>query len=216
MKSTYRSIGLSAAIAVTLLTSPASPRVDLPDNVLRSMPGASPAGASPAGAWPAGASPAGAAPAGAAAPRERHLRLYHTHTGERIDVVYRRGDAYVADGLCALEDYLKDFRTGDARSFDPRLFDVLTDLAAAAGKPGGEFEVISAYRSPKTNEMLRGRTTGVAKNSLHMQALALDVRLPGIETGELHDAALALGRGGVGYYADSDFLHVDVGRVRRW
>ena len=194
MKSTYRCIALSAFISVSLLTSPASPAspgVDLPDNVLGSKPRA-------------------------AEPRERHLRLYHTHTGERIDVVYRRGDAYVADGLRALESYLRDFRTGDARSFDPRLFDVLADLAESAGMPDGEFQVISAYRSPKTNEMLRGRTTGVAKNSLHMEALALDVRLPGVETSKLRDAALALRRGGVGYYADSDFIHVDVGRVRRW
>jgi len=211
MKSTYRCIVLSAAIAAALLTSPASPRVDLPDNVLRSKPGAAPAGVAPAGV-----AATRAAKAGAETPRERHLRLYHTHTGERIDVVYRRGNAYVADGLSALEGYLKDFRTGDARSFDPRLFDVLNDLAAAAGKPDGEFEVISAYRSPKTNEMLRGRTTGVAKKSLHMEALALDVRLPGVETSKLRDAALALGRGGVGYYAGSDFIHVDVGRVRRW
>ena len=201
MKSTYRCIALSAVIAVTLLTSPASPRADLPDDVLRSKPGVA---------------PAGAAPDGATAPQERHLRLYHTHTGERIDVVYRRGDAYVADGLRELESYLRDFRTGDARSFDPRLFDVLTDLAVAAGKPDGEFHVISAYRSPKTNEMLRGRTTGVAKKSLHMEALALDVRLPGVKTSKLRDAALELGRGGVGYYGDSDFIHVDVGRVRRW
>jgi uncharacterized protein YcbK (DUF882 family) len=194
MKSTYRCIALSAAISACLLTSPASPAspgADLPDDVLASK-------------------------TRAAQPRERHLRLYHAHTGDRIDVVYRRGDAYVAEGLRALEDYLKDFRTGDARSFDPRLFDVLADLAESAGMPDGEFHVISAYRSPKTNEMLRGRTTGVAKNSLHMQALALDVRLPGVATSKLRDAALALGRGGVGYYAGSDFIHVDLGRVRRW
>ena len=197
MKSTYRRLALSAAIAATLFTSPAtpaspaSPGADLPDDAIGST-------------------------RATATSRERHLRLYHTHTGERIDVVYRRGDAYDADGLRALESYLKDFRTGDARSFDPKLFDVLADLAEAAGKPEGEFHVISAYRSPKTNEMLRGRTTGVAKNSLHMEALALDVRLPGVETSKLRDAALALRRGGVGYYADSDFIHVDVGRVRRW
>ena len=190
MKLSYRCIALSTFVAA-LLTGPASPGADLPSDVL-------------------GSSRRGAAN------EEHRLRLYHTHTGERIDVVYRRGDAYDADGLRTLENYLRDFRTGDLHSFDPRLFDVLSDLAAAAGKPEGEFQVISAYRSPQTNEMLRGRTTGVAKNSLHMKAMALDVRLPGVETSKLRDAALALGRGGVGYYADSDFIHVDVGRVRRW
>jgi uncharacterized protein YcbK (DUF882 family) len=189
MKSSYRCIGLSVVMAA-LLTSPASPRVDLPED----MPGSNPRGA---------------------VLRERHLRLFHTHTGERIDVVYRRGDAYVADGVRALESYLRDFRTGDVHRFDPRLFDVLSDLAEAAGKPDGEFEVISAYRSPKTNEMLRNRTTGVAKNSLHMQALALDVRLPGVETSKLRDVALALERGGVGYYADSDLMQVDLWVVLR-
>jgi uncharacterized protein YcbK (DUF882 family) len=131
-------------------------------------------------------------------------------------VVYRRGDAYLADGVRTLENYLRDHRTGDVHAFDPRLFDVLSDLAAAAGKPDGEFQVISGYRSPKTNEMLRSSRTGVAEKSLHMEAQALDVRLPGVKTSKLRDLALRLGRGGVGYYPQSDFIHVDTGRVRRW
>ncbi|HVR29455.1 MAG TPA: DUF882 domain-containing protein [Thermoanaerobaculia bacterium] len=198
MKS-YRCLGMF--VAATLLAGPAaSPRSDLPKDAPRD--------------------PARAAPAHdtrrAAPPRERQLRLYNTHTGERLDVVYRRGDAYVAGAVRTLERHLRDHRTGDVHAFDPRLFDVLSDLAEAAGMPDGEFQVISGYRSPKTNEMLRRRTTGVAKSSLHMRAQALDVRLPGIETSKLRDAALALGRGGVGYYAHSDFIHVDVGPVRRW
>ena len=148
--------------------------------------------------------------------REQRLRLYNTHTGERVDVVYRRGDAYLKEGVRALEHHLRDHRTGDVHRFDPKLFDVLADLAAAAGRPDGEFQVISGYRSPKTNEMLRSTRNGVAKKSLHMEAQALDVRLTGVSTKKLHATALKLGRGGVGFYPHQDFIHVDTGRVRRW
>jgi uncharacterized protein YcbK (DUF882 family) len=148
--------------------------------------------------------------------RVRRLRLYNTHTGERLDVVYRRGDAYLPDALDKLEHHLRDHRTGDVHPFDPQLFDLLADLAEAAGRPEGEFQVISGYRSPQTNEMLRRRTTGVAKNSLHTKAQAIDVRLPDVKTETLRELALTLRRGGVGYYPRSDFIHVDTGRVRRW
>jgi uncharacterized protein YcbK (DUF882 family) len=193
MKSSYRCLGLLVFAAAAFVAVPASPRADLPDDVLAPTKNAAKASL-----------------------RERQLRLYNTHTGERIDVVYRRGDAYVASAVRKLEHYLRDHRTGDVHAFDPRLFDVLSDLALAAGKPDGEFQIISGYRSPKTNEMLRGRTTGVAKKSLHMQAQAIDVRLSGVDTSKLRDVALGLKRGGVGYYPDADFIHVDVGRVRRW
>lgn len=149
-------------------------------------------------------------------PPAHSLRLYNTHTGERVGVVYRLGDAYLPEAVHRLEHHLRDHRTGDVHAFDPELFDLLADLAAAVGRPGAEFHVISGYRSPQTNEMLRAQTTGVAKRSLHMQAQAIDVRLPGVDTARLRDAALDLGRGGVGYYARSDFIHVDTGRVRRW
>jgi uncharacterized protein YcbK (DUF882 family) len=152
---------------------------------------------------------------GDGAPSHR-LRLYNTHTDERVAVVYRHGETYLPEGLRRLERHLRDHRTGDVHAFDPELFDLLEALAAAVGRPGGEFHVISGYRSPRTNEMLRRRTTGVAKRSLHMQAQAIDVRMPGVDTATLRDAALDLARGGVGYYADSDFIHVDTGRVRRW
>lgn len=155
-------------------------------------------------------------PGGADAPGDRTLRLYNTHTGERVDIVFRRGDAYLPTAIAQLEQHLRDHRTGDVHAFDPALFDLLADLAAAVDRPGAEFQVISGYRSPTTNEMLRRRTTGVAKNSLHVKAQAIDVRLPGVDTATLRDAALDLERGGVGYYASSDFIHVDTGRVRRW
>jgi uncharacterized protein YcbK (DUF882 family) len=152
------------------------------------------------------------------APHEYLLRLYHTHTGERLDVVYRRGDQYIPEALDELDHYLRDHRTGDVRHFDPRLFDLLYDLTASLGDPGGEIDVICGYRTPWSNEFLRTRNphTGVAQHSLHMQAEAIDIRLPGIPTSELRDAAVRLHRGGVGYYRSSDFVHVDVGRVRHW
>ena len=151
-------------------------------------------------------------------PREYRLRFYHTHTGERLDVVYRRGDQYIPEALDQLDHFLRDHRTGDVRHFDPRLFDLLHDLTASLGDSGGEIDVICGYRTPWSNEFLRSRNphTGVAQHSLHMQAEAIDIRLPGIRTSELRDAALRLHRGGVGYYRSSDFVHVDVGRVRRW
>jgi uncharacterized protein YcbK (DUF882 family) len=149
-------------------------------------------------------------------PDVHRLRLLHTHTGERIDIVYRRGDTYLPDAIAKLDFFLRDFRTGDVRHFDPRLYDTLEDLTISVGHPGAEIDIVCGYRSPWTNEFLRAQTKGVAKNSLHIQAEAIDLRIPGINTLTLRHAALALRRGGVGYYPHSDFIHVDTGRVRQW
>jgi uncharacterized protein YcbK (DUF882 family) len=151
-------------------------------------------------------------------PHEYRLRFFHTHTGERLDVVYRRGDQYIPEALDELAHFLRDHRTRDVRHFDPRLFDLLYDLTASLGDSGGEIDVTCGYRTPWSNEFLRTRNphTGVAPHSLHVQAEAIDIRLSGIPTLELRDAALGLRRGGVGYYRNSDFVHVDVGRVRHW
>lgn len=149
---------------------------------------------------------------------EYRLRFYHTHTHERLDIVYRRGDAYIPEALDQLDHYLRDHRTGDVRHFDPRLFDLLYDLTSSLDDSGGEIDVICGYRTPWSNEYLRSRSahTGVALHSLHMQAEAIDIRLPGIPTSEVRDAAMRLQLGGVGYYRASNFVHVDVGRVRHW
>ena len=147
---------------------------------------------------------------------ERHLKLFHTHTGERLDVVYRLGDTYIPEALNKLDHFLRDHRTGEVHHYDPRVFDLLSDLIQAAGRPNAEIQIICGYRTPTSNEYLRTHTTGVAKNSLHMQAEAIDIRLPGTRTSKFRDVALTLGRGGVGYYPSSDFIHVDVGRVRHW
>jgi uncharacterized protein YcbK (DUF882 family) len=147
---------------------------------------------------------------------EHHLRLYHTHTGEHIDIVYRRGDVYLPEAEKELDHFLRDHRTGDVKHYDPRVFDILSYVAAAVGHPGVEIEIICGYRTAWSNEFLRARSAGVAKNSQHMQAHAIDIRIPGVDTLTLRNAALALGRGGVGYYPRSGFVHVDTGRVRAW
>jgi uncharacterized protein YcbK (DUF882 family) len=144
------------------------------------------------------------------------LRLFHTHTDESIDIVYRQGDEYVPEAISQLDHFLRDSRTGDEHHFDPRLFDLLTDLTASLGRPDAEIEVICGYRTPSTNAYLRRRSRRVARHSLHMEAEAIDIRVPGVTTRELQQAALALHRGGVGYYRRSKFVHVDVGPVRRW
>lgn len=145
-----------------------------------------------------------------------HLRLFHTHTGEHLDIVYRQDGAYIPGALAKLDHFLRDHRTGEIHHFDPRLFDLLADVTQSVDRADAEIHVICGYRAPASNEYLRTHTSGVAKASLHMQAEAIDIRLPGTRTSKFRDAALALHRGGVGFYPSSDFIHVDVGRVRRW
>jgi len=144
------------------------------------------------------------------------LHFFHTHTGERLNIVYRNGEGYDQESLARLNRYLRDHRTGEIHEYDPRVFDLLHDLTTALGNPDLEIDVICGYRTPWSNEFLRTHGHGVARHSLHMQAMAIDIRVPGIPTAQLRDEALALRRGGVGYYAVSNFVHVDVGRVRRW
>lgn len=144
------------------------------------------------------------------------LRLFHTHTGEHIDLVYREGDHYIPEALEKLDHFLRDHRTGEVHHFNPKLFDVVSEVVASLGKVDAEIHIICGYRTPWSNNYLRTHTSGVAKNSLHMLAEAIDIRLPGIRTSVFRDAALALHQGGVGYYPESNFVHVDIGRVRRW
>jgi len=144
------------------------------------------------------------------------LLLYNTHTGERINIVFRQGERYIPGALAKLDYFLRDHWTGDVRHFDPRLYDILSDLSVSVGHPGTEIDIVCGYRTPSTNASLRARTAGVAKKSLHIQAQAIDLRMPGVNTLTLRHAALALARGGVGYYPHSDFIHVDTGRVRQW
>ena len=147
---------------------------------------------------------------------EYRLHLFHTHTGKRLEIVYRRGNSYLPEALARLDEYLRDHRTGDVRHYDPRVFDLLHDLGAKLGHPDSEIDILCGYRSPWSNEFLRTHSHGVALHSLHMQAKAIDIRMPGVTAVSLRDAALSLHRGGVGYYRKSEFVHVDVGRVRYW
>ena len=145
----------------------------------------------------------------------RELRFYHTHTQDELHVIYFENGEYRQDALQALDGFLADWRNEQRHEIDRELLDILWDIQQSTSNDG-VFEVISAYRSPETNAMLRQRSSGVARNSQHLHGKAIDVRLRGLETRELRDTALALQRGGVGYYAKSDFVHVDTGRVRSW
>jgi uncharacterized protein YcbK (DUF882 family) len=146
----------------------------------------------------------------------RSLALVHTHTGERIDVVYADGPGYDRAALAALDHFLRDHYNGEVGTIDPALFDVLHRLRHVAGA-AGPFEVISGYRSPVTNDRLRAtRGGGVARHSLHLEGRAVDVRLAGVALPALRDGALALRAGGVGFYPRERFVHLDTGRVRAW
>ena len=144
------------------------------------------------------------------------LRLYHLHTGERIDVVYRVGDQYIPGAVAQLDHFLRDHRTGDEKDYDVKEFDLLHDLLVRLGHPDGEIDIVCGYRTPWSNTYLREHGHGVALHSQHMEAKAIDIRIPGASTSEVRDAALSMQRGGVGFYAQSAFVHVDVGPVRRW
>ncbi len=146
---------------------------------------------------------------------ERVLSFAHTHTGERLRVPYFADGRYLPRALSRLDHLLRDHRSGEEHSIDPALFDILNDLRLATGTRE-PFQVISGYRSPKTNAKLRSAGRGVAKRSLHMDGRAIDVRLADVKSSVLRDAALELRRGGVGYYRSSDFVHVDTGRFRTW
>lgn len=153
--------------------------------------------------------------AGTVSGAERRLLLVNTHTGERFEAAYWIDGRYQPAELGRLDWLLRDHRTGSVLAIDQRLFDLLAGLAAAAGVMP-RFQVISGYRSPATNAMLAATTDGVSSRSLHMEGRAVDVRLEGVSSAQLRDLALARQAGGVGYYPQSDFVHLDLGRVRSW
>lgn len=161
------------------------------------------------------ASAPGKALAAIAASPERKLSFYHLHTGEKLNATYWADGAYQQDGLGEIYHLLRDFRSGDVSPIDTGLLDLLHSLSMKLDTTA-QFHVISGYRSPNTNAMLAKHSQGVAKHSLHMEGLAIDIRLPGRDLADVHRAALSLKSGGVGYYPVSNFVHVDVGRVRQW
>lgn len=147
----------------------------------------------------------------------RSLSLDNIHTGEKLRVDYWIEGAYQPQALAQVDHVLRDFRTGDSHAIAPSLLDLLVRLRGQL-ETAEPVSVISGYRSPLTNAMLRGENahSGVASKSLHMQGMAIDIRIAGRSLANVHEAALGLRGGGVGYYPASDFVHVDVGRVRRW
>ena len=147
--------------------------------------------------------------------RPRELSFYHTHTGKNMSVIYHDGKSHQPAALQDINQFLGDFRTGEVHPIDTDLLDALYLLQQKTGVEN-KFEVISGYRSAKTNARLRSNSKGVAKRSLHMQGKAIDIRLVGVNTKKLRDTAIAMKVGGVGYYRRSDFIHLDTGRVRYW
>ena len=146
---------------------------------------------------------------------ERTLSFYNTHTHERLTVIYKNGDNYVAEAMAKIAKIMRDHRTGDIHPIDPELMDFLYDLLTEVDNHG-EVHIISGYRSPATNKKLHNRSEGVASRSQHMKGKAIDFRLPGTNTVVLRDTARAMKRGGVGYYKKLDFVQIDTGRVRQW
>ncbi len=144
------------------------------------------------------------------------LRLFETHRDKTIDIVYREGDTYIPSALNKLDYFLRDHLNNDTYDMDPHVFDLLHALTVKLGKPDAVIDIICGYRSPSTNAYLRSHSDGVAQHSLHMKGEAIDIRIPGVPLSKLRQAALSLHDGGVGFYPGSDFVHVDVGRVRQW
>jgi uncharacterized protein YcbK (DUF882 family) len=145
----------------------------------------------------------------------RRVALHNLHTGDKLDAVYWENGAYVPSALAQVQRVMRDWRNGAEHFMDPKLFDVMNQIALRLDTKA-PFEIISGYRSPATNAMLHNASSGVATNSQHTHGKASDIRIPGVELAYLHKAALSLQAGGVGYYPVSNFVHVDVARVRSW
>ncbi len=208
-----RMLGLGAAAAATI----AMPGLALADEWMRVYPAAYHMRRSPN---PRGADSANLPSAGYAAPvadsgAGRALWMYNLHTDEKINVVYAENGQYDPLALREINYFFRDFRANLIKPIDPRLLDLLHAIhqMSDSGKP---FNLISGYRSPQTNAMLAARSEGVARHSMHIEGRAADINLPGRQLSLLHRIALALRFGGVGYYPQADFVHVDTGRVRHW
>ncbi|MBO6782300.1 MAG: DUF882 domain-containing protein [Alphaproteobacteria bacterium] len=151
----------------------------------------------------------------AAIARPKTLKFEHLHTGETLRATFWADGDYVPDALDEINRHLRDHRTGEVYPINPKLMDLLHALRRKLDT-GAEFRVISGYRSPKTNAKLASKSGGVARKSLHMKGMAIDIRVPDRSTAQIHKAAKSLKLGGVGAYYKSAFVHVDVGRVRYW
>ncbi len=147
--------------------------------------------------------------------RKKAIALHNANTGENLELFTRSGRQRNVDCLGQVQKFLRDHRTGEQHAIDPDLIDILAEIQYACDRQG-VFEILSGYRSPKTNAMLQKRSGGVASKSYHMTGQAIDIRFPGLSTRELRNVARSLKRGGVGYYPKSSFVHIDTGPVRTW
>lgn len=145
----------------------------------------------------------------------RELHLYNLHTSETIKAIYWRDGTYLPEGLAQISYHLRDFRTGGIKPIDPSLLDIVHELVNSIDS-SSPINVISGYRTPATNAMLAARSSKVNPNSFHMRGRAIDIRLPGFSTVGMRDIAMSMSKGGVGYYPESDFVHLDTGPIRTW
>jgi uncharacterized protein YcbK (DUF882 family) len=145
----------------------------------------------------------------------RTLTIFHTHTQESATVTFWRAGSYVPDGLKQLNHLLRDWRVEQSTSMDPRLFDIIWEMHRATGSRS-PVHIISAYRSPHTNQALRSRSRAVSEHSQHMLGKAMDIRIPDVDVARVREAAMRLQHGGVGFYPGANFIHIDVGSVRAW
>ncbi len=152
----------------------------------------------------------------AAARKDKTLMMTNPHTGEKIRTTFWVPDeGYIRESLASVSHFMRDFRQNQVKAIDPRLLDIIHAIGLNIGTHR-KFEVMSGYRSPKTNRMLRRRSRNVAKKSYHMRAKAMDFQVKGISSKSLRRIALALKAGGVGYYPGASYIHVDTGSVRTW
>ena len=146
----------------------------------------------------------------------RSIAMHNLHTGEKSRVDYWIDGEYQPEALAEIDKILRDHRTNEISAIDTKLIDKLNNLQLKLEREGKEFEIISGYRSPASNAKLAAKSSKVAKKSYHMKGKAVDVQLPGCGSRELFNAAKSLKSGGVGYYGNNRFVHLDVGKVRSW
>lgn len=150
------------------------------------------------------------------APTHKIIALENVHTGDKLKLAYFEQGRYVEDALQEINYLFRDYHTGDVHPIDPALLDQLYDLKQHLGVTARPVHVISGYRSPLTNANLRRQSDGVAKHSLHMEGRAIDIRIEGLSSKHIRNTAIAMRRGGVGYYPDANFVHLDTGEIRTW
>ncbi|MDD2464011.1 MAG: DUF882 domain-containing protein [Desulfobulbus sp.] len=147
--------------------------------------------------------------------KKRTISLFHVRAQKELTLTYATGNSYNPKALAKINSFLRDYQTGQIHQMDPKLLDILWVVQQEMGCKGS-YKVVSAFRSPQTNRKLRLTKSGVAGHSLHMQGQAIDISLPGAHLNQVRQCAIAMQTGGVGYYPQSDFVHLDSGMYRTW